>query len=523
MTRRRGTSALVASPVLVGAVTVLVAMISVFLAYNANNGLPFVPTYDVKAELPGGSNLVVGNEVRLGGFRVGVVDRILPGTASTGERGANVKAGDEQKAIAVVALKLDKQVEELPVDTRLAIRPRSALGLKYISLTPGRSTSTIKAGATIPLKQSLKPTELDDFFNIQNDEFRTNLRTVYEGYGTALSGRGQDINEVIRTLPPFLGHLQPVMTALSDPDTELRNLFREAGRTSAQIAPVASTYAQLFTNMGTTFEALSRHPDRLQGTIERLRPTLDTGIDSFRVQRPFLRDTAKLSRRLRPVAAEIERSLPLVSDAFEVGAPVQAKAPVLYRNTRNVFSSLNDLASNPNTLLGLQSLRRTLEVATPLVQYVSPYQSVCNYWNYYWSAISEHVSELVTGGTAQRSLSKSGNNTQDNRLSSTEGDRPADVPVGQDPKTAKDPQGASLQALHNGAYVNAIDAEGNADCEVGQRGYVTGPFVPDGRYKPSTDPAQGGGSHVVLGLPPGNSGPTYKARELGIDNLNDVP
>ena len=71
MSRRRPTSALVASPVLVGAVTVLVAMIAVFLAYNANSGLPFVPTYDLKAEIPGGSNLVVGNEVRLGGFRVG--------------------------------------------------------------------------------------------------------------------------------------------------------------------------------------------------------------------------------------------------------------------------------------------------------------------------------------------------------------------------------------------------------------------------------------------------------------------
>ncbi len=523
MTRRSPTSALVASPVLVGAVTVLVAIISVFLAYNANNGLPFVPTYDLKAEIPGGSNLVVGNEVRLGGFRVGVVDRILPGTASADERSANVAEGDEQKAIAVVALKLDKQIEPLAADTRLQIRPRSALGLKYISLTPGRSSKTFAAGDTVPLKQSLKPTELDDFFNIQNDEFRTNLRTVFDGYGTALSGRGQDINEVIRTLNPFLDHLQPVMTALSDPDTELRNLFKEAGRTSAQIAPVANTYAALFVNMGTTFEALSRHPDRLQGTIERLRPTIDEGIDSFRVQRPFLRDTASLSRALRPAAVQLERSLPLVTDALEVGTPVQAKAPTLYRNTENVFNALDDLASNPSTLLGLSALRRTLEVATPLVEYVSPYQSVCNYWNYYWNAISEHVSENVAGGTGQRSISKSGNNTQDNRLSSTEGDRPTDVPAGVDPKTAKDPQGAALQALHNGAYVNAIDANGNADCEVGQRGYVTGPFVPDGRYAPSTDPAQGGGSHVVLGLPPGNSGPTYKARELGIDNLEDVP
>src|SRR3954466_6672198 len=78
MSRRRGTASLVASPVLVGAVTVLISIIAVFIAYNANKGLPFVPTYDVKAELPSGDKLVKGNEVRTGGFRVGVVDDIKP-------------------------------------------------------------------------------------------------------------------------------------------------------------------------------------------------------------------------------------------------------------------------------------------------------------------------------------------------------------------------------------------------------------------------------------------------------------
>jgi virulence factor Mce-like protein len=509
---------IVASPVLVGAVTVLVAIISVFLAYNANSGLPFVPTYDVRAELPGGSNLVVGNEVRIGGFRVGVVEKIEPGAARPGESAANREA-DDQRAIAVVTLKLDKTVGQLPRDTRVRVRPRSALGLKYISLTPGQGRETLRAGATIPLAQSLKPTELDDFFGIQNAEFRRNLQKVYEGYGTALSGRGSDINVLISDLNPFLRKLEPVMRTLSDPKVRLGNFFRQAGRTSAQIAPVARTYAQLFVNMGTTFEALSRHPDRLRGTIERLRPTLDAGIDSFPVQRPFLRDTARLARALRPVAARFETALPAVSDAFEVGAPVQAKAPRLYRETRNVFAALDDLAENPNTLLGLSDLRRLLEVATPLVQYVAPYQTVCNHWNYYWTGLSEHVSEEVPGGTGQRSASKSGNNTQDNRISSTEADLPVDVPKGQDPKTATDPQGQPLQALHNGAYWNAIDSKGNADCEIGQRGYVRGPLVPDGRYKPGED----GGNHVVLDLPKGNSGPTFKARELGIDNLNDVP
>ena len=52
MNRNRTSQALVASPVLVGAVTLLVVIVGVFLAYNANSGLPFVPTYTLKAELP---------------------------------------------------------------------------------------------------------------------------------------------------------------------------------------------------------------------------------------------------------------------------------------------------------------------------------------------------------------------------------------------------------------------------------------------------------------------------------------
>jgi len=519
--RRNTRQSIVASPVLVGAVTVLTALIAVFLAYNANSGLPFVPTYDLRAEIPGGSNLVQGNEVRMGGFRVGVVERIRPGVAEPGElaRGQQV----EQRAISVIDLKLDKRVEPLSKDVQVQIRPRSALGLKYVTITPGRDAEKLEAGSTIPLAQSMKPIEIDEFFNIQNDEFRRNSRTVLEGYGTALSGRGSAINEVIRDARPLFKKVEPVFRNLSSERTELDNFFRQAGRTSGQIAPVAGTYARLFKNIGTTFEALSRDPESLRETIEELRPTLDEGISSFKVQRPFLRDTAELSRRLRPVAVEIERSLPLVADAFEVGAPVQAKVPVLYRNTENVFRSLEDLASNPNTLMGLRDLRRTLEVATPLVEYVSPYQSVCNYATYWLTGLSEHVSEIVPGGTGQRSISKTGNNSQDNRVNSTEADRPVDVPLGQNPKTATDPSGADLQALHGGAYGTAIDAQGNADCEVGQRGYITGPSVQDGRYRPSADPTQGGGSHVVMGVPRGLSGGTYKARELGIDNLKDVP
>src|SRR3954467_2406938 len=113
--RRSGGAALTASPVLVGAVTVLVTIVAVFLSYNATSGLPFVPTYDLKANLPNAAQLVKGFEVRIGGARVGLGPKIEPRRAADGS------------TYAQVTRKLDKSIEPLPAGSRLRVRPRSAL------------------------------------------------------------------------------------------------------------------------------------------------------------------------------------------------------------------------------------------------------------------------------------------------------------------------------------------------------------------------------------------------------------
>ena len=51
MRRNRG-FALSSSPTMVGALTVMIVILAVFLAYNANNGLPFVPSYRISVDLP---------------------------------------------------------------------------------------------------------------------------------------------------------------------------------------------------------------------------------------------------------------------------------------------------------------------------------------------------------------------------------------------------------------------------------------------------------------------------------------
>jgi virulence factor Mce-like protein len=522
MTRGRGTASVVASPVLVGAVTTLIVIVSVFLAYNANKGLPFVPTYDISARVPNGSNLVPGNEVRVGGFRVGVVDTVKPATQVI---------NGKTTPIAVLNMKLDKTVQPLAVDSKLIIRARSALGLKYVQLTPGTSQQTYKAGGTIPLANATLPVEFDDFLNTFDDPTRSASQSSLAGYGDALAGRGADLNEAIHALNPFFTFLTPVMTNLSDPRTKLSEFFKQIGAVSAQVAPVARVQAEVFSEMADTFAAISRCPSCLQDTIAKNPPTLDVSIRSFRVQRPFLVDFTDLSRRLQPAADVLPSALPKLNAALAVGTQVLPDTVTLNENTEDVFRALDDLVQEPSTGLALSDLRDTLGVTRPLIGYVAPFQTVCNFTTAFTTGLGQHQSEGVSNGTAERVLLKSDNRAQDNRFSTVYNDRPADIPTGQDPTTAVDQSGNPLEVFHGGPYYPAIDAQGNADCQGGQFGYLDGP-TGKGRY-PAHGPVQGddstntefsrmfgGGSHTVLDdNNPGLAGTTYR----GVKNLRDVP
>jgi len=91
---RRRDASIAANPILIGAATLLVTVVGVFLAYNANNGLPFVPTYDVKVLVPDAAELVKGNDVRVGGKRIGAITAIkLPKALLPGDRAAPKKSG----------------------------------------------------------------------------------------------------------------------------------------------------------------------------------------------------------------------------------------------------------------------------------------------------------------------------------------------------------------------------------------------------------------------------------------------
>jgi virulence factor Mce-like protein len=497
--------------VLVGAVAVLVTIVAVFIAYNANSGLPFVPTYDLRAELPDAQKLIEGNEVRAGGFRVGVVDEI---------RTRRKVVDGEERSIALLHMKLDQTVEPLPLDSRVAIRPRSALGLKYVELVPGSSGRAFRAGATIPLRNAGPDAgEVEHFTAIFDDETRASTREAIQGFGDALAGRGPSLNQTIRELSPLLRRLEPVARNLSDPRTELGGLFPRLGRALRELAPVAAVQGDFYAGAATTFAAIGRDPDSLRATIEEGPPTLDASIRSLRVQTPFLARFADVSRRLQPGARQLRLSLPAVNDALRVGTPVLLRVPELGVDLERLSRALEDLGRNPSTLLALRDLRQALRVTRPLIEYVAPYQTVCNYFVYFWAPSGSHLSQVVRApdghavGTTQRILSQLGARTG-NGFGTSASSRPVDVPPGIDPQSP----GAG-PALHSQRPSPAVDERGRADCQAGQWGYLDR-LATDDRY----GPRRLGGAHIVVDPnTPGLAGGTWVSRRLGIDSTRDVP
>ena len=467
------------NPVLIGAVTVLVTIVAVFLAYNANNGLPFVPTTTVKVRVANGANLVKGNEVRSGGTRVGVLTDMRPVRLADGSTGAEL------------TLELDKSNGDVPRDSTVRIRPRSALGMKYIELTRGTSKETFHNGDTMPASQASYSTELDDVYKMFDAKTRKASQGNLRGWGDAFAGRGQDLGRTLEELPPLLQSLEPVMATLSEPDTDLKGFVRELGDAARIVAPVSKENAALFTSMADTFEALGRDEQALKDMIAKSPSTMDVGIESFQVQRPFLDHLTAFSHDLSGATEQLRGALPPLNSAVRVGTPVQKRVPALNEQARKTLNTVRDLAEAPGTNAALRGLTATVTTLNPQLRFYGPYVTVCNSWNYFWTYLAEHFSEPDTTGSAQRALANFAG-PQEDSLGSMGADEPANGK-----NAAGTPQYAQDQP-----YGAAVAPDGRADCEAGQRGYVErqARFFPK-QYKIARDPRS-----------PGLQGPTFTGR-----------
>ena len=383
---------IIASPLLVGAVTVLVTVVAVFLSYNANQGLPFVPTYDVSVTVPDASGLIRGNEVRVGGLRVGIVRSIQPVSGPTGH------------PVARLLLQLNKTVEPIRSDTTLIVRPRSPLGLKYLEVTPGKKGKPLAPFATLPLSQAKTPVELTDVLNGLDAPARSNLRAVLRELGDGFAGRGADFNATMAAAPELTARARSVMASLAAPSTNLRGLLTAADRTLAEIEPVTPQLVRLMSNGAVTAGSLDRARPELGEVVEQLPATEASGTRALHVARPVLADADGLLRDLNRGSPYIVAAASRLHSALQRGIPALRHTTGLAGRLEDTLRAVERLSRDPATKPALERLRAALVAATPTLEFLAPLQTRCNYLSLWLRNANSTISEGDNTGTWFRTL-----------------------------------------------------------------------------------------------------------------------
>lgn len=338
------------NPILIGAITILVLAVAVYLSYIAENGLPFVPTYNVKVDVPNADELVKNADVRVGGARVGQVLTITPEPAGTDP--------GYPHPFARLGLSLNKNVQPLPYDTKYQIRLASVLGGKYLELLPGhaRNTSQTPAlpdGGTFRLgtkgfQHDIPVVDIDTAFRTFGPKTQQGLRNATGELGNAVAGRGANFNDSIYELHQLIGPLDKLLTTLASPNTRLDRFISGAAATAGALAPVAPTISALLSDGAATFGALNN--SRLGQTIDQLPATESVATTVLTNAEPVLSDAATVVQDLKPGAALLPRAAQGLDQIIRAATPVYKLAPSLATKLETALVDVNRLASNPASI-----------------------------------------------------------------------------------------------------------------------------------------------------------------------------
>jgi ABC-type transporter Mla subunit MlaD len=369
-------------------------------------------------------------------------------------------------------LKLDKNVDPIPVGSTVVVRAKSALGLKYLEINRTDSPNGYPEGSTLPLKAANPhPVEYDQVLSMFNAPTRTAVRQNLVEFGAVLAGRGPQINAAIGQLRPLLRRLEPVARNLASSKTGLARFFREAGNAAAEVAPVAQTQAHMFVALDTTFGALaSVARPFIQDTITETPPTFDTLIRTSPRISTFLRHNAALFADLRPGVHALNENSPQIAAALETGARVLPDTPSLNAQLAPTAQSLERFATNPDVQGGISRATQTLNYLSPTLQFVTPAQSVCNYV----TLLSRNAASLFSVGdgigTGQRFLVMSSPGGPNNETSPSS--RPANK-AGNETNPGSSYPDANF--LHSNPYPNtASPGQSPRECEAGNEDYAKG-------------------------------------------------
>jgi ABC-type transporter Mla subunit MlaD len=291
----------------------------------------------VEAEFLRADNLADHYQVRLGGRLIG---QVLNPRVEQGR--------------AVVDLQLKTDVKPLLSDTTLRVRPRSAIGVRYVDVTPGTKGTPLGEHDRIPARATSAALPIDVAFGILDRDRRVKLKTLLDKLGAGTAGRGEDLNVALGKGSEFFGGLDSALGAVNARTGAVEGLIAGLDTLSTASDPVRDDIAEGFRPEAAALRPFSEHDDAVRATLSEAGPTLAAARDQLPPTRALLARTSAFARAATP-------TLRLAPSAFRQTSALLSEAKPSLR-TADATLRLAGRSVNP-TLALLRALRPVLPAA----------------------------------------------------------------------------------------------------------------------------------------------------------------
>jgi phospholipid/cholesterol/gamma-HCH transport system substrate-binding protein len=320
--------------------------------------IPFAPTgYQVKGLFPETGQLVPGADVRISGVNVGKVTAVQP-----------------EGVDSLVSMNLNREYAPIPADTHSIVRLKTLLGEAYVELSTGNRTGPmLRDGGTIPSSQVEPTVGLDQVLDAFTPSTQQALQNFLDGTFTALSGRGQEINNALGNLDPTVTELAAVVGVLNEQSGNVQSVVRNLGSVlatlggrSAALQTLVTAGDQVLSATASRNVALTATVDALPPFLARLRTTLTDLNTTLTIAKPTLDVVQNAAPLVRPALSDlISLSGPAVSLLHEAPTLVREADVALPAITR--FTVAFDHVLNPV----LQAAKQIV----PTINFIKQYKS----------------------------------------------------------------------------------------------------------------------------------------------------
>jgi phospholipid/cholesterol/gamma-HCH transport system substrate-binding protein len=279
------------------------------------------PAITVEAEFADAGAIIPGNDVMVDGVKAGEVKklRLLDGKAR-------------------VTISIGSAFTPLHTDATVHIRAVSLLGERYVDVDRGSPSAPVLAdGAVIPVTQTGRTIELQEFLDVVNEPAGAALAALIVALGEGLSGRGEDAAAALDALKPALTETTRLLEILGGQNQLLTAMIDRA-------EPVAGALAA---GRGERLDKVVAATDQLLAATAAGRAELDAALrrlpTALATARSALGELTTLAGRTTPVLASLR---PLSGDlrqiATELGNFADAAGPALV-STEPVLQRLREL------------------------------------------------------------------------------------------------------------------------------------------------------------------------------------